>query len=162
MQTVKGSSKPRAAITVQSQATKFDLHLLVASCIIDTMSYAAYGFVNKTSDLIVAIILATFASGLTPSVKAYAIGESHRVYAHFSVDLSFCRTVALVPFSETDHLLGAIGILQNFAALVAPVTLGAIYTASLDKFPAAAFICVAACFAIGGLLPFMATQLVRR
>jgi MFS family permease len=114
-----------------------DLFLLRASIVSDTIGYLGYAL-SPTGFLFTL-------SGAVASLGAIGLATSE------------AAMTKLLPTSQTGELLGALGLLQAMARIVAPTVASLVYSMTTTTFPQLVFWGIAAMFAVGGFV----TVLVR-
>lgn len=124
------SNQPRqpADVQVQEGFTTLDLLLLRTSIVSDILGYAGYAL-SPTGPLFVL-------SGVLASLGAIGLATSE------------ASLTKLVPSSQTGELLGALGLLQALARIVAPTVANLTYSVTINRAPTLVFWGIAGSFVI--------------
>ncbi|KAF2848071.1 tetracycline-efflux transporter-like protein [Plenodomus tracheiphilus IPT5] len=115
-----------------SHIDSLDIFLLRISILSDTIGYIGYA-ISPTGALFTL-------SGAIASLGAIGLATSE------------ASMTKLLPASQTGELLGALGLLQALARIIAPTVAGLTYSWTTESMPQIVFWGIAFCFAVAGLL----------
>jgi hypothetical protein len=116
-------------------ADRLDIWILRAALVSDVVGITGYIFV-RTSPLFVLCAIVTGVGGLGPATIQSAVSKH-------------------VPAEQVGQLLGAIGLMQAIARIIAPFIFNGIYAKTVGTFPQAFFVFMAALFGIALLVSFL-------
>jgi hypothetical protein len=115
--------------------TSLDIFLLRASIISDTIGYVGYA-ISPTGALFTL-------SGAIASLGAIGLATSE------------ASMTKLLPAAQTGELLGALGLLQALARIVAPTVASLTYSWTTNTMPQLVFWGIAICFVVAGFLTLL-------
>jgi hypothetical protein len=109
-----------------------DVFLLRISILSDTIGYIGYA--------------------LSPTGALFTLSGAIASFGAIGLATSEASMTKLLPAAQTGELLGALGLLQALARIIAPTVVSLTYSCTTDTFPQLAFWGISGCFMVAGAL----------
>lgn len=120
-----------------SKMDSLDINLLRISIFSDTIGYIGYA--------------------ISPTGALYTVSGAIASLGAIGLAISEASMTKLLPASQTGELLGALGLLQGMARIIAPTVTGLVYSWTTETLPQLVFWGIAVFFAIAGILTLFLT-----
>jgi hypothetical protein len=128
----KDSSKRTTSGKGAGHIDSLDVFLLRISILSDTIGYIGYA--------------------LSPTGTMFTFSGAIASFGAIGLATSEASMTKLLPAAQTGELLGALGLLQALARIIAPTVVSLTYSWTTDTFPQLVFWGISGCFVVAGAL----------